>query len=91
MTTTKRVSLVELKKYCKPFGIHVNAKNTEDNPEVVLTAPPGYQFAPELHDLVTSEWDEETFADCVERAMQDAETYCHSIVKCPDDCPCNDE
>ena len=91
MATKTRTTLVQLKAYCKPFNVHVDAKNTEENPEVVLTAPAGYQFAPELHDLVSSAWDDETFADCIENAMDDARMYCGAIAKCPDDCPCNDD
>ena len=90
-TKTKRRSLLELKKYCERYDVTVSANASEEQPEIVLTAPPGSQFAPELHDLVSSAWDEEDFQDCINNAYADAVLYCSGIAKCPPDCPCNDD
>jgi molecular chaperone GrpE (heat shock protein) len=78
--------LLQLESICKPFGIKVE----EVGGGVELIAPDGHQFEPELHGLVSVQWDHEPMPNVYKRAIKDARDYGPRIKPCPADCPCKE-
>lgn len=83
----KPKTLAQLKEYCAEYHVEVE----HDNNEILLNTEKGYQFEPHLHSLVTSLWDDETNAQMLKNAIEDALTYCPGVEPCPEDCSCNEK
>ncbi len=70
------------------FGITVN----EEAKAIILDAPEGYQFGPELHALVNAKEDSaEPWSKIIRSAIDDVRENGPLLEPCPPDCPCKEK
>lgn len=76
----------QLETEAKQFGLIV--EDVADGVEVMTQE--GFQFEPDLHGLVTVQWDHDPYPNVLRRALKDVRTYGPHVKKCPEDCPCKE-
>lgn len=76
----------QLENEAKEYGLIV--EDVADGVEI--RTPDGFRFEPDLHGLVTAQWDHDPMPNVLRRAIKDVRTYGPHIERCPEDCPCKE-